>query len=454
MVVEHSARQNHNGGTLLFGPDDLLWISVGDGDVGPIPSQDLSEPLGKLLRIDPETSAGMPYSVPPDNPFVDQPGALPEIWAYGLRNPFRMGFDRLTGDLWIGDVGQNRFEEINLLRGANGRGPGANFGWRVTEGDVIFQTGVPITGANAPPEYVGPVIVRRHDEGDSSITAGTVVRDPAIPELAGRFLYADFFLGVTRAAVGLPGGVGSDAEIAGLPAVPGVSSFTTDGCGRIYATSLTSGAVQRLATTGQCVPPPEACTIVGTSGSERLTGTMGPDVICGLGGHDKLFGLGGDDLLVGGAGDDELTGGGGADVLQGGHGGDLADYGDSAQPVAVTIGAGADDGAAGEADDVQVDVELVRGGSADDRLTAGPHRTRLVGLAGADVLRGSFQDDTLDGREGEDDLEGGGGHDELFGGDDADLVRAREGIRDRVICGLGSDTRETDPIDVVDASCE
>src|SRR4029079_1801183 len=174
-----------------------------------------------------------------------------------------MGLDSLTGDLWIADVGQNRYEELNLLRAADGRVPGSNFGWSITEGDFNFQNGQPITPANQPPDYVPPVVVHRHDEGWRSITGGTVVRDPAIPALAGHALYADFFLGFIRSAVGVPGGVSSDGEVPGLAAIPGVTSFTEDACHRVYATSLFDGHVYRLTTTGQCVIPDAACTILG-----------------------------------------------------------------------------------------------------------------------------------------------------------------------------------------------
>lgn len=370
-----------------------------------------------------------------------------------------MGFDIETGDLWIGDVGGNRFEELNLLRGADERDPGANFGWRTTEGDVLFGSGAPVTPATAPPDYVGPVIVHRHDEDFRSVTAGTAVHDPTIPALEGQFLYADFFHGVTRAAVAAPGGVSADGEVEGLEAVPGTTSYTLDSCNRVYATQLVpqsaaAGTVRRLATTGQCVPPPEACTVLGTEANDRLTGTVARDVICGLGGNDKLFGIEGDDVLAGGAGNDVLVGGPDDDVLQGGDGSDFADYSASAQPVAVTIGSGADDGVAGEADDVQVDVERVNGGSADDRLTAGTRHARLVGLGGADVLRGGAADDTLEGREGADELEGGDGRDALLGGDGADSHLALDGRQDRLVCGAGVDTRESDPVDLIDASCE
>lgn len=254
IVIEHPLK-SHYGGTIAFGPDGYLYISTGDGDTQPIPSQDISQPLGKILRIDPDDAGAQPYTVPPDNPYVGVPGAMPEVWARGFRNPFRMGFDSLTGDLFVGDVGNNLFEELNILHGAEGREPGSNFGWRSTEGDFLFNSGgtTPVTPANAPPDYVAPAVVQRHDEGDRSITAGTVVRDPTIPSLQGKVLYADFFRGVTRAAVAAPGGVSADGEVEGLPAVPGVTSYSTDSCGRIYATSLFSGEVLRLTTTGECV---------------------------------------------------------------------------------------------------------------------------------------------------------------------------------------------------------
>jgi glucose/arabinose dehydrogenase len=464
MLIPHGLN-SHFGGTLLFGPDGYLYISTGDGDNPTADPQDLSEPLGKILRIDPRATGGDPFTVPSDNPYANDgdPQTLAEIWALGLRNPFRMGFDAQTGDLWIGDVGHRRFEELNLMRGADGRDPGANFGWKVTEGDVMFQSGDPVPPGGPPgmSNYRAPVIVQRHDEGDQSITAGTVVYDPTIPQLQGQFLYADFFRGVTRATVAAPGGVSADGEVEGLSAVPGTTSYTLDACNRVYTTQLNqssapAGTVRRLTTTGQCVPPPEACTVLGTPGNDdNLTGTPGADVICGMGGNDQLFGLGGNDLLSGGAGNDRLVGGPGGDVLQGGDGpDDFADYSASSAPVTVTIGTGADDGAAGEADDVQIDVERVRGGSSGDQLIAGTRAATLVGLKGADTLRGGPANDTLDGGVGGDELEGADGRDKLVGGDDADHLLALDGFVDRLVCGAGVDTRANDPDDVIDPSCE
>jgi hypothetical protein len=140
--------------------------ATGDGDTQPIPSQDLGEPLGKILRIDPRESGGMPYSVPLGNPYLND-GTLercPRSGRADCATPSAWGSTRSRETLWVGDVGGSRFEELNLLRGADGRNPGANFGWRITEGDLLVGSDTPVTPANAPPDYVAPVVVRRHDE--------------------------------------------------------------------------------------------------------------------------------------------------------------------------------------------------------------------------------------------------------------------------------------------------
>ena len=453
MYIDHSSQQQHYGGAMMFGPDGYLWITLGDAGSRDN-AQELSTLLGKVIRIDPRESGGSPYTVPADNPFVGVAGALPEIWAYGLRNPFRAGFDVANGDYWIGDVGQHQFEEANSLRDDAGRVPGANFGWKFTEGNVFPATGEAVTPANAPPGYVAPAIVMRHDEGDRSITGGTVVRDPTIAALEGGYVYADFFTGVTRAAVGAPGGVSSDGEVEGLPPLPFVTSYQLDGCRRVYSTQHESGEVKRLTTTGQCVPPPPACTVLGTSGDDNLVGTNSRDVMCGLGGNDRLSGLGGNDVLSGGPGDDSLDGGPGADVIQGGEGIDLADYASRVDALDVTIGSGADDGAAGEGDNVELDIEWVRGGSANDRLVAGARTARLLGGPGPDVLIGSPSADRFEGQGGDDDITGGIGNDVMYGGDGMDRLRADDGVRDRLVCGVGIDVTESDGADLLDPSCE
>ncbi len=229
---------NHNGGLILFGPDRLLYIGLGDGGSQDDPSrngQDLDTLLGKILRIDPGASNGKPYTVPADNPFVDRPDARPEIYSYGLRNPWRFSFDQLTDALSIGDVGQNQFEEVDLVR--RGEGRGANFGWSAYEGLARFNDD------QTAPSAVPPVLVYGHDSG-CSITGGYVVRDPGLPTLYGRYLYGDFCAGQLHSFTARPGRDATDDRTLGLQ-VPSLSSFGEDNAGHIYATSL-QGPVYRL----------------------------------------------------------------------------------------------------------------------------------------------------------------------------------------------------------------
>ena len=239
MLFQDQPFENHNGGELLFGPDDLLYIGLGDGGSAGDPDrngQNLGTFLGKLLRIDPTPSGGKPYSVPPDNPFVDTEGALPEIYSYGLRNPWRFSFDRETDALSIGDVGQDAFEEVDLV--AAGEGSGANFGWSAFEGDAGFNDD------EQAPGHVPPVLTYPRDEGRCSVTGGYVVRDPDLPSLEGRYLYGDFCEGRLHSFTAHPGEPASDDEMVGLT-VPELSSFAEDAAGNIYALSL-SGPVYRL----------------------------------------------------------------------------------------------------------------------------------------------------------------------------------------------------------------
>ncbi len=221
----------------MFGPDDLLYIGTGDGGVADDPQrngQDLGSPLGKLLRIDPAPSSGEPYAIPPDNPFVGEPGARPEVYAYGLRNPWRFSFDRDTGALAIGDVGQNSLEEVDYVPAGAGRG--ANFGWSAYEGSERFNDD------QEAADHVEPVLAYGRDEG-CSITGGYVVRDPELASLQGRYLYGDFCAGELRSFVPAKGEARDDRPL-GLE-VPSLSSFGEDSQGRIYATSL-DGSVFRL----------------------------------------------------------------------------------------------------------------------------------------------------------------------------------------------------------------
>jgi glucose/arabinose dehydrogenase len=238
VLFQKQPEANHNGGLLLFGPDKLLYLGLGDGGGGGDQhgghgnAQSLGTLLGKILRIDPRASGGRPYTIPKDNPFVGRAGARGEIYSYGLRNPWRYSFDRKTGDLIIGDVGQNAVEEIDFVR--KGRGSGANFGWRVYEGHSRYTPGERAAGA------IGPVITEKHSAGNCSITGGVVIRDPKLPSWRGRYVFGDYCRGVLQTAR-LPSGKVTDHGLE----VGSLSSFGEDAQGRIYATSL-DGPVYRL----------------------------------------------------------------------------------------------------------------------------------------------------------------------------------------------------------------
>lgn len=179
---------NHNGGSIEFGPDGYLYIGLGDGGSGNDPhgnGQNLGTWLGSILRIDVDKKEdGKNYAIPTDNPFVDTEGAKPEIYAYGLRNVWRLTFDRKTGACWVGDVGQNIWEEIDIIK------KGGNYGWNVREGLH------PFSDQNAKPDakYIDPIFEYHHNVG-KSITSGYVYRGKKVPELEGKFLYADYVAG-------------------------------------------------------------------------------------------------------------------------------------------------------------------------------------------------------------------------------------------------------------------
>ncbi|MGN9844643.1 PQQ-dependent sugar dehydrogenase [Nonomuraea sp. H19] len=226
VLTQDQPYANHNGGQLAFGPDGYLYIALGDGGNAGDPhgnGQNLKTLLGKILRIDPR--GGRPYKVPEDNPFVGKQGAKPEIWAYGLRNPWRFSFDRETGDLWIGDVGQNAWEEVDRQPAAS-KG-GENYGWNLREGEESFRGG---KGS----ELVDPVIVYRLNEGGNcSVIAGFVYRGEKIPWLRGRFLYGDFCAGWVKAA---PADEPAKGEEVGE--IEQLSSFGEGPDGELYALSL------------------------------------------------------------------------------------------------------------------------------------------------------------------------------------------------------------------------
>jgi glucose/arabinose dehydrogenase len=233
--IGHSQFSNHNGGQIEFGPDGMLYIGVGDGGSEGDPAgrgQSLGTLLGKLLRIDPRLGGG--YGIPRGNPFTGA-GQRPEIYAYGLRNPWRFSFDRATGAVAIGDVGQNRFEEVDYE--PRGAAAGRNFGWSDFEGRARFKPG-------ATPRYAPPALVRSHASGFCAIVGGYVVRDRALGGLYGRYLYGDL-CNPRIYAVRLRRGHASGDRATRLR-VPQLVSFGEDGRGRLYTVSL-GGAVYRLA---------------------------------------------------------------------------------------------------------------------------------------------------------------------------------------------------------------
>ena len=226
---------NHNGGALAFGPDGYLYIALGDGGSGGDPhnnGQRLDTMLGKLLRIDVDSTSGdLPYGIPADNPFVDRDGARPEIWAYGLRNPWRFAFD--GDDIWIGDVGQSQLEEINRMPAARA---GLNYGWNVMEGDACYE---PPTDCDRD-GLVLPVATYTHDDG-CSVTGGYVYRG-SISSLVGAYVFGDYCSG-TVWAVDASGRAEQD-PVQLLSTDYSISSFGLDERGELYVTDLGGTVLQ------------------------------------------------------------------------------------------------------------------------------------------------------------------------------------------------------------------
>jgi glucose/arabinose dehydrogenase len=228
---------NHNGGALAFGPDGYLYVSTGDGGGGGDPldsGRSLDTLLAKILRLDVDVDAGAedPYAIPPDNPFVGVAGARPEIWLTGLRNPWRIRFDRATGDLWIGDVGQNAIEEIDVARGGAG---GLDFGWNTMEGRSCFRDG----GTDClTDELTLPVTEYTHDEG-CSVTGGTVYRGAGQPALAGFYVFSDYCSG--RFWVIDAAGDTFREPTPVLDSGRSISAIAEDAAGELFATDLGGG---------------------------------------------------------------------------------------------------------------------------------------------------------------------------------------------------------------------
>jgi glucose/arabinose dehydrogenase len=359
LTIDHEQRSNHNGGQLQFGPDGFLYLATGDGAANAATAQDTGTLLGKVLRIWPHPAPGVQYTIPSSNPFHGATPGADEVWSYGLRNPWRFSFDRLTGDLVIADVGAGTFEEIDFEPAPDG-GRGDNFGWPRCEGfNLMGSTSAPcdLPGAT-PPAYA----YQQGPAGECAITGGYVVRDTSLGDLYGRYLFADLCTGqVSSAQLALP--TASDVRAEPLT-VSQPSSFGEDSCGRLYLAALGSDEVYRLVGDGpaSCVPqfpgpgdvppgpgpgdsPHASCggetvthatpatggvlkgtpgkdVIVGSDEADRILGRGGADLICGVGRGDTLKGGGGADELRGGAGADTLRGGGGDDRCKGGPGRD------------------------------------------------------------------------------------------------------------------------------------
>ena len=232
--------QNHNGGDLLFGPDGYLYIGTGDGGSAGDPGNRAQNPkslLGKMLRID--VNNGDPYGIPESNPFTGDTTILDEIWALGLRNPWRFSFDHETGDLWIGDVGQNKIEEINF-QPYDSQG-GENYGWRCYEGSMLYN-GTDCAGSE---QYVFPVHEYLHDgPGGCSVTGGYVYRGKAFPSFGGSYFFTDYCtdrIWSLKDSSGIP--IFSDH---GKFAGNGFSTFGEDMDGELYVAGLSSGNVYRI----------------------------------------------------------------------------------------------------------------------------------------------------------------------------------------------------------------
>jgi glucose/arabinose dehydrogenase len=417
--IDQPNATNHKAGWLGFGPDGYLYAALGDGGPGNDPNnqgQNIDTLLGKILRLDVSTD-GFPgdpdrnYAIPADNPFASGPGA-DEIYALGLRNPWRSSFDRGLGDFYIADVGQGEWEEINL--GASG----ANYGWRRFEGNELR---FPETPASSPVTF--PIYTYDHSVGQS-VTGGYVYRGSS-EGLQGHYFFGDFVTGkiftlhfdganwnaVDRTAQITPD-VGSISQI---------SSFGEDGAGNLYVVDL-GGEIFRL--TPQVVSADLGDTISGGSGDDLIFGGSGDDILAGGIGNDELHGGNdvdrlaggdGDDLLLGDDGNDVLNGQAGIDVMAGGTGDDRYYVDNAGDLVLEKAGEGVDTVYA----------------SVDFRLAAGAEIESLRANAGSAEL-------ILDGNELANSIHGGGGNDLLRGFDGDDILRGNDGT-DRLIGGRGSD---------------
>lgn len=420
---------NHNGAQLLFNPNakpgdalyGSMYISTGDGGwlgtspgqpAGPDPygqGQDLQSASGKILRIDPlEQHNGGSYGIPTQNPFVNDPDALPEIYAYGFRHPQNLSFDT-GGDnkFLISDIGQRFIEEINLAV------KGGNFGWKEREGTFVLndddQDSVsPLPANDDELGYTYPVAQYDHDEG-FAVTGGFVYRGDKIPELQGQYVFGDIANGRIFHVPVDQLELGAQADIQELTLVANDENvsmrdlvgsrvdlrFGQDEEGDLYVMSKQDGNVRKLT--------PDEGRTVNVTGEDRVVGTVE---------NDRLFGNGDDNYIRGYDGDDYVRSGGGADRIAGGTG---------------------EDRLLGDADN-----DSIRGATGDDSLYGGTGNDSLYGENGKDGLSGSAGNDRLEGGDNQDVVFGGGGNDVLLGEAGSDRLKGAGG-NDLLAGGTGYD---------------
>jgi glucose/arabinose dehydrogenase len=237
LAVPHP-RGNHNGGLAMFGPDGMLYLGLGDGGGGGDPDangQNQNTLLGALLRID--VNSGDPYSIPAGNPFVGRNDARPEIWATGLRNPWRFAFDGSAGNLYVADVGQGELEEVNVVAATRA---GVNYGWNIMEGSSCYNA----SSCNRQGLEL-PVLEYRHLGNACSVTGGFVYRGSAIPEIAGHYFYGDYCAGFVK-SFRFQGGAATDERTWELGNIGNITSFGQDAAGELYITSG-NGTIYRIA---------------------------------------------------------------------------------------------------------------------------------------------------------------------------------------------------------------
>ncbi|MGF9762550.1 PQQ-dependent sugar dehydrogenase [Microvirga sp. 0TCS3.31] len=405
-----STTTNHRGGWIGFGPDGYLYAATGDGAVR-ANAQSLDNQLGKILRLNVNADAfpadpNRNYALPADNPAsiagIAGSAVGTGIFAAGLRNPWRASFDRLTGDLYIGDVGEVSFEEINLGRS------GGNYGWGVTEGS--FNPG-------SFPNYTNPIYAYGRDLGQT-VTGGYVYRGPE-RDFQGTYFFSDFSRGDIWSLQRVSGSwrftdLTGSVTVGGGPIGP-VSSMAEDASGNLYIVDF-GGKIFRLDLKSSIGPVPSK------DAGDILSGGGGNDRIYGGGGNDRIFGDGGNDRIYGGSGNDVLRGGPGADFLSGGSGFDYADYRDAPRRVTVDLSKTAQTGGHASGDRLS-SIESVFGSAFNDSLRGSTGQNTLRGGGGNDGLSGNAGDDRIYGDAGRDTINVSVGKDRVSGGSGADVFR-------------------------------